>query len=350
MKLTRTIILVITLFFITCLIPPACTNIPEADIESANAFREKMLNDPEAVGNAKASLVVIGSRTFDFGSLVQFAQMSSEGIKELAPSFAKIKKLNKLSENAKSATILAWESFNSILDGEPDAAASFGSTSNTLFNIFNEVDSKIDVGKDFVSSVDAYLENKEVKDNFSLALTRDLWAAYCAGQALLDGNNEDALYWSEKKPLVSDSIVSGFTTFSDMGALFSADKIFADVVSCMENNASFFRATSSDEPAFIDAYAFERNSSLNTEIYKLALARVHSFYYDQKSSDIIVIRSRARRPTSGITFAPERRTVISDAREIGNLNGMVTQYEACLDYVIEHNLGLNISGLLKTFE
>lgn len=167
-----------------------------------SAFQEKIMNDPEAYKQAEASLVVLSTRMNDFDLLVDYAITSGEGIEELAPVIAKIESLSQLSDNAVAAAMTASDAFHDMAEGKKAGAASYETASQNLALAFLMIDRQIGVGKEYVSEVDAYLKGKKAGENLNLSLSRDLWAGYCAGQAIINCDEEELAYWNTKKAIV----------------------------------------------------------------------------------------------------------------------------------------------------
>lgn len=184
----------------------------------AQAFQEKIMNNPEAFSKTKSSLVVLYTRMNDFNNLVCLAKESSAGIDALAPSLAEMENISILAENAKNTAIDAVSSFKAMTDGEKGSAGDYETASKNLSLAFFMIGRQINVGKDFVKAVDSYLEGKSIDDNLSLAAVRDLWAGYCASQAFLDGDSEELEFWASAKQLVTDDVVSALEAVDQTGA------------------------------------------------------------------------------------------------------------------------------------
>jgi|GEM_PF-2241066 hypothetical protein len=176
----------------------------------ASAFQEKIMNDPAELQRAKASLTLLGSRMTEFDNLVDMSVISCEGIAELAPSVSKLTSIRSLSDNAKKTALDAIDAFNSMVAGTKNSASDYESASQKLSLAYMMVDRQITVGKEFVTDVDSYLKGKNVEDNMELALSRDLWAGYCAGEAVLNGDKDEFAYWTKKEALVTTDALGMF--------------------------------------------------------------------------------------------------------------------------------------------
>ena len=204
----------------------------------ASAFQEQILNDPQVYDQTRASLVVLSSRMNDFDNLVDIAVKSGNGIDELAPAIAQIKRISDLSANAKNAAVAAADSFNGMIEGKKASASDYETASRNLTLAYLMVDRQLNVGKEYVSSVDAYLKGRKIEDNLDLALSRDLWAGYCAGQAVLNNDKDDLAYWSGKNAIVNTDVLANVGTNINMVGLLSNQEEIVKVLGLVADNNS----------------------------------------------------------------------------------------------------------------
>lgn len=169
-----------------------------------SAFQEKITSSPEELEKATTSLTVLTSRMTEFDELVKLAVAASEGKEELAASVKELQTIRQLAANARANGTQALEALNDIAEGK-QPSVNYEQASQNLALAFMMVDRQISVGKQYVCDVDAFLNGKDVEDYKELALARDLWAGYCAGQAVLTQNNEDLAYWSKQQSLLASS-------------------------------------------------------------------------------------------------------------------------------------------------
>ena len=172
-----------------------------------SAFQEKITSNPEELEEATFSLTVLTSRMTEFDELVTLAVAVSEGNEELAASIENLQNVKQLASNARTSGNQALEALNAIAEGKK-SSVDYEQASQNLALAFMMVDRQISVGKQYVCDVDAFLRGKDVEDYKELALARDLWAGYCAGEARLTNNDEELAYWSKQQSLLtSDSDV-----------------------------------------------------------------------------------------------------------------------------------------------
>ncbi|MCQ2122530.1 MAG: hypothetical protein MJY78_11975, partial [Fibrobacter sp.] len=153
-----------------------------------SAFQEKIASNPEELEKATFSLTVLTSRMTEFDELVTLAVAVSEGNEELAASIENLQNVKQLASNARTSGNQALEALNAIAE-EKKSSVDYEQASQNLALAFMMVDRQISVGKQYVCDVDAFLRGKDVDDYKELALARDLWAGYCAGEARLTNND-----------------------------------------------------------------------------------------------------------------------------------------------------------------
>ncbi|MCQ2155512.1 MAG: hypothetical protein MJY55_06865, partial [Bacteroidales bacterium] len=169
-----------------------------------SAFQEKITSNPEELEKATFSLTVLTSRMTEFDELVNIATAVSEGNEELAASLKDLQSVRQLASNARTSGNQALEALNAIAEGKK-SSVDYEQASQNLALAFMMVDRQISVGKQYVCDVDAFLRGKDVEDYKELALARDLWAGYCAGEAVLTNNDEELAYWSKQQSLLASS-------------------------------------------------------------------------------------------------------------------------------------------------
>ena len=169
-----------------------------------SAFQEKITSNPEELEKATASLTVLTSRMTEFDELVKIAAAASEGKEELAASLKDLLSVKQLAANARTSGNLALEALNAITEGKK-SSVDYEQASQNLALAFMMVDRQISVGKQYVCDVDAFLRGKDIEDYKELALARDLWAGYCAGEAVLTNNSEELAYWNKQQNLLTSS-------------------------------------------------------------------------------------------------------------------------------------------------
>ena len=158
-----------------------------------SAFQEKITSNPEELEKATFSLTVLTSRMTEFDELVNIATSASEGKEELAASVKYLQRIKQLAANARTNGTQALEALNAIAEGKR-SSVDYEQASQNLAIAYMMVDRQINVGKQYVCDVDAFLRGKNVEDYKELALARDLWAGYCAGEAVLTNNSEELAY------------------------------------------------------------------------------------------------------------------------------------------------------------
>ena len=169
-----------------------------------SAFQEKITSNPEELEKATFSLTVLTSRMTEFDELVKIASAVSEGNEELSASVKYLQRVSQLAANARTNGTQALGALNAIAEGK-QSSVDYEQASQNLALAFMMVDRQINVGKQYVCDVDAFLRGKDVEDYKELALARDLWAGYCAGEAVLTNDEEELAYWSKQQSLLASS-------------------------------------------------------------------------------------------------------------------------------------------------
>lgn len=177
-----------------------------------SAFQEKVTNDSTELNKARASLTVLTSLMAEFDELVSVAATASEGKDELASSLEQLLRIKQIASNARDNGVMALESLNAIAEGKK-TSINYELASQNLSLAFLMVDRQVSIGKQYVCDVDAYLDGKDIAGYKDLASARDLWAGYCAREAILNKDGEELDYWSKKEYLLSSE--SGKYVISD---------------------------------------------------------------------------------------------------------------------------------------
>ena len=170
-----------------------------------SAFQEKITSNPEELEKATTSLTILTSRMTEFEELVKVAAAATEGNEELAASLEKLTRVKELAANAHTSGTQALEALNAIAEGKK-TSVDYEQASQNLALAFMMVDRQISVGKQYVCDVDAFLRGKEIEDYMGLALARDLWAGYCAGEAVLTDDRDELAYWKEQQNLLTSDM------------------------------------------------------------------------------------------------------------------------------------------------
>ena len=187
-----------------------------------SAFQEKITSNPEELEKATFSLTVLTSRMTEFDELVNIATTVSEGNEELATSLRNLQSVRQLAANARTSGNQALEALNAIAEGKK-SSVDYEQASQNLALAFMMVDRQISVGKQYVCDVDAFLRGKDVEDYKELALARDLWAGYCAGEAVLTNNDEELAYWSKQQSLLTSGtdVLAGYVNYVNFDKFLS---------------------------------------------------------------------------------------------------------------------------------
>lgn len=185
-----------------------------------SAFQEKITSNPDELKKATVSLTVLTSRMTEFDELVNIASAASDGNEELTASLKSLQSLSRLAANARDNGTQALEALNAIAEGKK-SSIDYEQASQNLALAFMMVDRQVNVGKQYVCDVDAFLRGKKVEDYKELALARDLWAGFCAGEAVLTNDSEELAYWSKQQNLLSSGtdVLAGYIALIDPDAV-----------------------------------------------------------------------------------------------------------------------------------
>jgi len=202
-------------------LPPTTEYISKGDItkvskfhknsveNSGSAYQQKLLNNATALSEATEATQILSDKLSQFSELVDLSMSVAGEIPELNKEVAALESVYGLSENAMYAGKVASASFEKLQSGnDNELAIDVEQASQNLTLAYLFIDHQVGLGKDFVTAADKYL--KKNKNNEDLAMVRDLWAIFCAENAVIDGNDAELAYWG-KQELVSSDLVSATT-------------------------------------------------------------------------------------------------------------------------------------------
>jgi len=186
-----------------------------------SAFQEKLQNDPEALESASITMAVLSSRMEDFSLLVDKSISVAGDMSEFSEEVDDLRTVKELSDNAVQAGRIASASLESLVSGEnSEISTDYEQASNNLTVAYLMVERQVKLGKNFYISLDNYLL-KNTSGNPELIEIRDLWGEYCAGSAILNGDNEEKEFWG-KQGCLSDSNTSvAEAAYSNLGNIIS---------------------------------------------------------------------------------------------------------------------------------
>ena len=199
-----------------------------------SAFREKVANDSTEFNKAVASLTMLTSLMEEFDELVGIASAASEGKDELAASVEQLLRIQQIACNARDNGAMALESLNAMAEGRK-SSINYELASRTLSLAFLMVDRQVNVGKQYVCDVDAFLQGKDVAEYGDLASARDLWAGYCAREAALNRDGQEIDYWSRKGTILpssgaSDRSMQYLSMASELSSSVDVNQIMQNVL------------------------------------------------------------------------------------------------------------------------
>lgn len=195
-----------------------------------SAFQEKIKNDSVEMSKAAVSLTLLTSRMEEFTLLVDMAVDATAGIAELELPVARLVDIRHTSRNAAEAGRNAIQSFNDLISDKPGQMASqYEQNSQNLSLAYLMTDRQIRYGKEFVIAVDQYLEGRNIDEFQDLAFTRDLWAKYCSGSAIINNDRLEQEYWTSKNYLLDASTMakSVVETESSLKEYWKVDQILS---------------------------------------------------------------------------------------------------------------------------
>lgn len=201
---------------------------------SMSAFQEKITSDPDELKKATVSLTILTSRMAEFDELVSLASIVSDGNEALASSLQKLQNAKKLASNARENGVQALDALNAIAEGKK-TPIDYEQASQNLSLSYMLVDRQMTIGKQYVSEVDAYLRGKNVEDYKDLAFVRDLWAGYCAGEAVLNSDKEELEYWRNQQNLLSEG--TSTLSMAEAGITLVDSYNFAPLQECLTIDA-----------------------------------------------------------------------------------------------------------------
>lgn len=204
-----------------------------------NALQEKIMNDPQELKKATLSLTCLTSRMTEFAGLVDIAVDAASGKPGLEKSLSVLQSMKSLSENAAQAGRDAIIVFEQITGGKgAKNASAYEQASQNLSIAYLMVDRQLKVAKDFVADLDAYLRSKPLDENKKLALARDLWVDYCAGNAVISGDQGSLAYWNNQGNVLTPEQFAGALRSSEFAnpSLLSAISFGTGVVAMQAVN------------------------------------------------------------------------------------------------------------------
>ena len=196
-----------------------------------SAFQEKVISNPEELKKAAASLAVLTSRMVEFDELVKIATLASEGNEALAEAVENLQKVRKLAENARNNGKEALDALNSAVAGE-QTDIDYEQASQNLSLAFMMVDRQVSLGKQYVCEVDDFLKHNGSDDNKELAIARDLWAGYCAGEAVLTNDKDEMAFWRSQENVLPEGSIASLSNFEFESASPLANFSFDSVLEC----------------------------------------------------------------------------------------------------------------------
>lgn len=176
----------------------------KSSVESSiSAYQQKLLSDTTALNEATEATRILSNKLSQFYELSGLSMMVAGEIPELSEEVAALKSVYGLSENAMHAGEVASASLGKLQSGEDnELAIDVEQASQNLTLAYMSIDHQVGLGKDFVTAADNYLSKNKYDED--LAAVRDLWAVFCAENAVIDGNAAEMAYWGKQKILSSD--------------------------------------------------------------------------------------------------------------------------------------------------
>lgn len=198
---------------------------------TVSAFQEKILNDKGELSKAAMSLTFLTSRMEEFSMLVDLAENATKNIQELELPVERLVDVRHTSQNAAKAGRAALESFNDLISEKPgQLAAQYEKTSQNLTLAYLMTDRQVRYGKDFVRAVDLFLKDKDVNDYLDLAAARDLWAEYCKGSSIINGDSSEQEYWTSMTGILGTDVLSKYVqeTVPSLESSLKLDEVVID--------------------------------------------------------------------------------------------------------------------------
>jgi len=174
----------------------------KSNVESKeSAFQQMLKTDSTALNEAFFIAEVFSTKMFEFSDLVKLSVDVAGDIPELSNEIEALKEVTILSNNASKAGEVAMASYNKLKTGEnSELAIDVEQATQNLSLAYILIDRQVALGKNFVTATDKYLAKNAENEN--LALVRDMWAEYCAENAILNGDKTEYAYWNGKSNLL----------------------------------------------------------------------------------------------------------------------------------------------------
>ena len=162
------------------------------------------------------------------------------------------------------------------------------------------VDRQISVGKQYVCDVDAFLRGKDVEDYKELALARDLWAGYCAGEARLTNDDEELAYWSKQQNLLTSGtdVLAGYLQPIDFNVFLQCIELDSatglDVNNSMLSNKEQFERfdhTMDNMDVLSNNDQFKTVFERGTEMINMNEGISQTFNLDQMIQNVLVVEA-----------------------------------------------------------
>jgi len=198
---------------------------------TVSAFQEKILNDKGELSKAALSLTFLTSRMEEFSMLVDLAENATKNIQELELPVERLVDVRHTSQNAAKAGRAALESLNDLISEKPgQLAAQYEKTSQNLTLAYLMTDRQVRYGKDFVRAVDLFLKDKDANDYLDLAAARDLWAEYCKGSSIINGDSSEQEYWTSMTGILGADVLSKYVqeTVPSLESTLKLDEVVID--------------------------------------------------------------------------------------------------------------------------
>jgi len=243
---------------------------------SVSPFEQKLLNDTTALNKAVEVTQILSDKLLQFSELISLSVSVAGDIPELNKEVDAIKSASELSENATYAGKVATASFEKLKMGtDSELAIDVERASQNLALAYIFINHQAALGKDFVIEVDNYLSKN--RRNEDLAMVRNLWAVFCAENAVITGDDAELAYWGNKRIISSNSdylaskyqgiiklssIVSAFNSIAGAGTI-------SDIITDLKGvgNQSGFGALNSEETIkgiFFSGWLFSSEEALGT--------------------------------------------------------------------------------------
>lgn len=156
-------------------------------------LQDKLQNDSVYFCQTQEVSTFLFSRASGLASLTERSIEQCSGIEEFQDQVKALESLNIKADN----TLLALDGVCDGLDrmSQGKAVPEYEQSYNNAIAGFLRIENQMKLGKSFVESVDAYLENNE---SDTLAALASEWAVYCFQDAAINQSESDIAYWNDK--------------------------------------------------------------------------------------------------------------------------------------------------------